>query len=314
MIIQGLGKIASAYGATYKAATDRQTVSAPTADYADKVSISDTAKALLSGEVKAPGSNLAYQELLMKDVKENPAWGEQLTKDFAYDKSFETTGPLVDISNYPTMRYTYTGELVTDSNLAAFKAEAATARTGRVALYEAEKAKGTTDAAILEKLFRFTDTQSDSYLSKIGWERAKPTDTTAGATQTITPAQQHLLNAAKSDRASAEKIAYDLAKTPSNILYDISGQPGVGDGPATVPMGTMKLSSTGEIVDDAYVNKFNVTAAVIDAQRLAIYEAESKKGTDPVEIISKMIDFTNRQSQDYLDATGWGWRGTAAPA
>jgi len=44
------------------------------------------------------------------------------------------------------------------------------------------------------------------------------------ATQTITPAQQKLLNAAKSDRASAEKIAYDLAKTPSGIAYDITGQ------------------------------------------------------------------------------------------
>lgn len=311
MIIQGLGNIASAYGATYKAATDRQTVSVPTANYADKVSISDAAKTLLNSEAKAPGSNLAYQELLMKNVKENPAWGEQFTKDFAYDKGFETTGPLMDISNYPTMRYTYTGEMVTNSNLAAFKAEAATARTGRVALYEEEKAKGTSDADILEKLFRFTDTQSDSYLSKIGWERAKPTDTTAGATQTITPAQQHLLNAAKSDRASAEKIAYDLAKTPSGIFYDISGQRGVGDGTGEF---VRKLSTTGEIVDEAYVKKFNETAAVIDAQRLAIYESESKKGTDPVEIISKMIDFTNRQSQDYLDASGWGWRGTSAPA
>ena len=88
----------------------------------------------------------------------------------------------------------------------------------------------------------------------------------------------------------------------------------MGDGPPTVPMGTMKLSTTGEIVDEAYVKKFNESAAVIDAQRLAIYESESKKGTDPVEIISKMIDFTNRQSQDYLDASGWGWRGTSAPA
>jgi hypothetical protein len=133
-------------------------------------------------------------------------------------------------------------------------------------------------------------------------------------TQTITPAQQHLLNAAKSDRASAEKIAYGMAYTPSAIAWDISGQPGVGEGPATVPMGTMKLSTTGEIVGDDYVKKFYETAPAIDAQRQAIYDAETKKGTDPVEILSKMIDFTNRQSQDYLDATGWGWRGTSAPA
>ena len=49
-------------------------------------------------------------------------------------------------------------------------------------------------------------------------------------TQTITPAQQHLLNAAKSDRASAEKIAYQMAYTPSGIAWDIRGQRGVGDG------------------------------------------------------------------------------------
>jgi len=315
MIIQGFSNIASVYGATSKLAIERQTSPAPAANYAEKVTLSTQGKALAAGDTKSSaGPNLAYQELLIKNVKEYPSWGEKFTKDFAYDKGFQTTGPLVDISNLPTISYTYTGELVTDSNLSAFKAEAATARTGRVALYEAEKAKGTSDAAILEKLFRYTDTQSDSYLSKIGWERAKSTDAAAGATQTITPAQQHLLNAAKSDRASAEKISYDLASTPSSILYDISGQPGVGDGPATVPMGTMKLSTTGEIVDEAYVKKFNETASGIDAQRLAIYEAESKKGTDPVEIISKMIDFTNQQSQDYLDATGWGWRGSTPPA
>ena len=119
------------------------------------------------------------------------------------------------------------------------------------------------------------------------------------------------MNAAKSDRASAEKIAYDLAKTPSGIAYDITGQRGVGDGTGEF---VRKLSTTGEIVDDDYVKKFYETAAGIDAQRLSIYETETKKGTDPVEILSKMIDFTNQQSQDYLDATGWGWRGSAPPA
>ena len=133
-------------------------------------------------------------------------------------------------------------------------------------------------------------------------------------TQQRTYAQENLLRAASSDRASAEKIAYGMANTPSTIFYDISGQPGVGDGPATVAFGTRKLSTTGEIVGDDYIENFFSKAPAIDAQRQAIYETETKNGTDPVEIISKMIDFTNRQSQDYLNATGWGWRGTSAPA
>lgn len=133
-------------------------------------------------------------------------------------------------------------------------------------------------------------------------------------TQQRTYAQERLLQAASSDRASAEKIAYGMANTPSTIFYDISGQPGVGDGPATVAFGTRKLSTTGEIVGDDYIEKFFSKAPAIDAQRQAIYDTETKNGTDPVDILSKMIDFTNMQSQDYLNATGWGWRSTSAPA
>jgi len=45
--------------------------------------------------------------------------------------------------------------------------------------------------------------------------------------------------------------------------------------------------------------------AAIDAQRQALYNAEKAKGTNPVDIIAKMIDFTNAQSRDYLEASGW---------
>jgi len=178
MIIQGLNNIVSSYGATHKAAVERQTPAATTANYADTVTLSTQGKALaVSDQQQGVGWTLSNQEHVINSVKEFPVWGAKYTEDFAYDDSYEKTGPLVDISNLPTIRYTYTGELVTDSNLAAFKAEAATARLGRVALYEAEKAKGTPDAEILEKLFRYTDTHSDSYLSKISWERASPTAT-----------------------------------------------------------------------------------------------------------------------------------------
>lgn len=316
MIIQGIGSQTALYALTrsqsVSQAVAQQSSTPQTAKNADVVKLSATGKALAASEQqRGVGWTLSNQERTINSVKEFPAWGAKYTEDFAYDDGYEKTGPLVDISNLPTIRYTYTGELVTDSNLAAFKAEAATARIGRIALYEAEKANGTSDAEILEKLFRYTDTQSDSYLSKLAWERAKPSDAMAAATQTITPAQQHLLDAAKSDRASAEKIAYGMAYTPSGIAWNISGQRGVGDGTGEF---VRKLSTTGEIVGDDYIKKFNETAPGIDAQRQAIYDSETKKGTDPVEILSKMIDFTNRQSQDYLNATGWGWRGTTSPA
>lgn len=151
------------------------------------------------------------------------------------------------------------------------------------------------------------------YADKVTLSRAGKTlaANETGATQTRTYAQEKLLQAASSDTASAEKIAYGMAYTPSTIFYDISGQRGVGDGTGDF---VRKLSTTGEIVGDDYVEKFFSKSPTIDAQRKAIYETETKKGTDPVEILSKMIDFTNMQSQDYLNATGWGWRGSSPPA
>lgn len=129
-------------------------------------------------------------------------------------------------------------------------------------------------------------------------------------TQTRTPAQEKLIRSASSDRASAEKIAQDMAYAPSGILYDISGQAGVGDGKGEF---VRKLATTGKVVDDNYINQFNNKAPAIDAQRRAIYESEMAKKTDPLQILIKMIDFTNTQSKDYLEATGWGYQGSSQP-
>lgn len=119
-------------------------------------------------------------------------------------------------------------------------------------------------------------------------------------TQTITPAQQHLLDAAKSDRASAEKIAYDMTVAPSQILYSSIYDMGA-DGKLN------KLASSGRVIDQDYKDSFSREASIVDAQRRALYESEKAKGTDPVQIISMMINHINSQSSDYLEATGWGW-------
>ena len=120
----------------------------------------------------------------------------------------------------------------------------------------------------------------------------------SGATQARTPIQEKLLaDAASSDSQVAERMANEMAYTSSTIFYDISGMR--GDEPLS------KLSSTGRIIDDSFKERFTTEASSIDAQRLALYNAEKAKGTNPVEILSKMIDFTNAQSKDYLEATGW---------
>lgn len=109
-----------------------------------------------------------------------------------------------------------------------------------------------------------------------------------------TAEQERVIASASSDSETANKIAYGLGNIPSNIFYDISH----GD--------TRKLSSTGKIVDDNYINNFTKEASVIDAQKLNIYNTEKAKGTDPLEIVKKIIDFKNSQSPSYLEATAWG--------
>ncbi|THF62693.1 hypothetical protein [Pseudothauera rhizosphaerae] len=125
------------------------------------------------------------------------------------------------------------------------------------------------------------------------------------ATQPRTPAQERLIMAASSSRQSAEKIASDIAYAPSGIIYDISNTGG-GEEVRT-------LATSGRIIDDEFKARFNSEAAAIDAQRRAIYESETAKGTDPLQILTMMIDFTNTQSKDYLEASGWGYQGSSPP-
>lgn len=115
--------------------------------------------------------------------------------------------------------------------------------------------------------------------------------------QRKTPMQENLLQSARSDPTTAEKMAYNMANIPTAIVYDITDSLKSGN------IADIKLSSTGRKIDDAFKERFNKEAPAIDAKRLAIYKTEMAKGTDMVEIISKMMDFTNSQSGEYLEAT-----------
>ncbi len=115
-------------------------------------------------------------------------------------------------------------------------------------------------------------------------------------TQGRTAIQEKLLKSAASDPQGAEKLAYDMANTPSAIFFDLRG---VGGGDSVT-----KLSS-GRIIDDAFKENFASEASVIDAQRKALYNSEKAKGTPADQILAKLFDFTNSQSKDYLEATAW---------
>ncbi|MFN3736274.1 hypothetical protein [Hydrogenophaga sp.] len=123
----------------------------------------------------------------------------------------------------------------------------------------------------------------------------------ARATQAITPNQEKMLaDAASGGPEFAARMAEEMATLPSTIFYDISDYIAAG-----VAFKLDKLSSTGRRVDAAFKERMTTEMAAIDAQRQALYNTEKAKGTNPVDIVAKMIDFTNAQSRDYLEASCW---------
>lgn len=188
---------------------------------ADKVTISQEAKNRLAAETQqSPSDNWKnFREKMINAAKEDPVYGEKITREYAYDTSYETYGPLVDISHPPEIRYSHTHEIVTEENMAAFKQEAAQATAGRKALYESEKAKGTPDAEILQKLYDYTNKQPENYLSKIGW---KPDTTSAAKTYDFSNmSPEHLLNTIneliKSGQMSVDETSSLIALIPFPI-------------------------------------------------------------------------------------------------
>lgn len=157
--------------------------------------------------------------------------------------------------------------------------------------------------SLLDTTSRKTEKQQDfkSLMTQFTATASKTQTTTSsnGATQSRTPAQEDILRYARANTQDAEKLAHDMAVSNSAICYDLS------ESIKTNRTEDIKLASTGEKIGDAYTRMFYMNASTIDAQRLQIYNTEKAKGTDPVTILNKMIDFTNSQSKDYLAATGW---------
>lgn len=102
------------------------------------------------------------------------------------------------------------------------------------------------------------------------------------------------MQAASNDTAAnVDKLAYEMAYSQSRVTLDISH-------------GDTRLASTGQIVSDGCVANFDKLAAAVDAQQRALYDSEKAKGRDPKEILAKIIDFRNSQSDEYRVGTAWG--------
>ena len=80
--------------------------------------------------------------------------GGEAEKLLQYNTS-STFHPLIDISSWPTVRYSVTGELQTRESMAYFAQVNTTAVKDRMALVQAERSQGTPAAEILDKVLAF---------------------------------------------------------------------------------------------------------------------------------------------------------------
>lgn len=91
-----------------------------------------------------------YRNKLLDSARADPAEAEKL---LAFNTAPNSgTFPLIDISAWPTVRYSVSGELQTPESEAYFAGVAASASKARVDLLQQERAKGTPPAEILDKV------------------------------------------------------------------------------------------------------------------------------------------------------------------
>lgn len=153
---------------------------------ADRVSISSSGMNALAKELAA-STNAPDMEMrtnvknswVSRQAHSNP----ELAAEMAYNLANVPESPLVKLTDFLNgtgpMRYTTNDMPVTKESEAYFDAIAPGVLQGRISLYETEKAKGTLDAEIVDKLIGYMDGQPVRYQEIIAWaERAYGTTST----------------------------------------------------------------------------------------------------------------------------------------
>ena len=136
----------------------------------DTVTISEAAQAMLSSSVDGSTTSVT-DNWRSRAAHADPADAEKL----AYEFSHASDGALVDITEYAKgtgpIRYTATGQPVTEESKTRFDNLAKSILEERTNLYDTEKAKGTPAAEIVDKIISFMNTQPAWYLELSGWSK-----------------------------------------------------------------------------------------------------------------------------------------------
>ncbi|RMQ45526.1 hypothetical protein ALQ04_03781 [Pseudomonas cichorii] len=107
-----------------------------------------------------------FRSELLEEANNDPLQAAKMAHDYAYNSLvFE----LLDVTDYPIIRYTTTGQIVTDETKLYFAKTMSSVQKLRGKLYETELLKGTPPAKILEKILDFNDSLPQKFKDMAHW-------------------------------------------------------------------------------------------------------------------------------------------------
>ena len=169
-----------AYAAISKTGTKANTTSSTSstaASNADVVSISSEAQQLLQASQTSSTTNNTSKYVLSADS--NYKWlsdachadsstAAKYTYEFASNSSNEI-GYDADSLDHPPIRFAGSKEIVTPEKLKYFQQMKDQTTSEKMDIYNAEKAKGTSDADIMDMILAYNDAQPEEYRKMTGW-------------------------------------------------------------------------------------------------------------------------------------------------
>lgn len=110
--------------------------------------------------------SVSLRSFLLDRANNDQQEAARLAHSYAY-KSLDGEG--LDLTDYPIIRYSSTGEIVTDTTTSYFERTMLSMRKERIELYETEQAKGTPPVTILEKVLNFNDGLPQKFREMANW-------------------------------------------------------------------------------------------------------------------------------------------------
>lgn len=107
------------------------------------------------------------ENMYVKMARQSPDKAEEVAYSLV---NYTMKDPLVNISSWPVIRYSVSGQLVSEESKAYFQELSTQSHKLRTDLYNSEKAKGTSALEIVEKLVALNNSLPKNFQDMANWQ------------------------------------------------------------------------------------------------------------------------------------------------